>query len=66
MSEDIFSNEDLTENKREEILKIQDISKIGADEHLVFLDYAIANIHTLMRTQIKVKIPDKSELEDMA
>ena len=50
---------DEEKRSREEILAIQDITEIGADEYLIFLDYSIANIYQIISTKIKIKIQGK-------
>lgn len=64
-SEENYS-EDTQSRYREEVLALQDISEIGADEYLIFYDYAIANIYTIMSKSIKVKKPNRATIEEMA
>jgi len=63
--EDDFLNE-AEKKSREEILSIQDIAEIGADEYMVFLDYAIANIYGIMSSKIKIKKPNRETVEELA
>ena len=62
---DLEKNE-LEQDERERILSIQDISEIGPDEYLVFVNYSIAQIHSILRTKIKAKIPDNEKIKEMA
>ncbi len=64
LQEDEFSSE--TKKSREEVLSIRDVSLIGAEEYMIFLDYAIANLYEVMSNKIKVKKPGRTTIEEMA
>lgn len=64
-----YQDDFLSDNEKkskEDILSIQDITEIGADEYLVFLDYTIANIYEIMTSQIKIKKPNRETVEEIA
>jgi len=65
LSEEELIVKELSVDKREEILSIQDPSLIGLEEYAVFLNYAIANIFKILRTQVKTKIPDSVTIKEM-
>lgn len=51
---------------REQVLSLQDVSQIGADEYMILIDYAIANIYNVLNTTIKTKMPQNHEVKEMA
>lgn len=51
---------------REEVLAIKDVTEIGADEYVIFLDYTIANLYQIMTSEIKIKKTDRATVEEMA
>lgn len=59
-------SEEIALDSREKMLSIQDISDIGPDEYSAFIDYTIAQIHNILRTQIRTKIPDNYTIKEMA
>lgn len=62
---DLEQNE-IDKDEREKILSIQDTKEIGADEYLVFVNYSIAQIHHILRTKVRAKVPDNEKIKDMA
>jgi len=52
--------------QKEYALSIQDPSLIGPDEYVILLDYSMANIYSVLRNQIKTKIPDQVTIKEMA
>ena len=53
----------MEKERREEILSLTDPAQMGAEEYEVFVNYARANLYTVMRTKIKMKVPDREKVD---
>lgn len=58
--------DEMEKERREEILSLTDPAQMGAEEYEVFVNYARANLYTVMRTKIKMKVPDREKVDEMA